>query len=126
MGGEGPTFDAIETSAFVVVDWTAGPETSRERPIAGLHLHHEDDEAWLVLAGRLGFRVGDEELEIGPGESIVAVRGVPHSFWNAGGGPARYLLVMTPRLKRLIDALHAGGRTDYAEIFREHASELLV
>jgi hypothetical protein len=32
---------------------------------------------------------------------------------------------MTPRIHRLIDALHGGERTDYARIFEEHDSELL-
>jgi hypothetical protein len=40
--------------------------------------------------------------------------------------PTRYLLVMAPRIKALIDALHSGERDDYAAIFEEHASELLV
>jgi hypothetical protein len=32
---------------------------------------------------------------------------------------------MTPRIHRLVQALHAPGAGDYAEIFRAHASELL-
>jgi hypothetical protein len=44
---------------------------------------------------------------------------------NPASEPARYLLVMTPRLHHLIDALHSGERTDYASIFEEHDSELL-
>ena len=51
--------------------------------------------------------------------------GLRHSFWNASSEPARYLLVMTPRLHHLIEALHSGERTDYAAIFEEHDSELL-
>jgi len=37
----------------------------------------------------------------------------------------RGLLVMTPRIHHLIEALHAGDRTDYARIFEEYDSELL-
>jgi hypothetical protein len=32
---------------------------------------------------------------------------------------------MTPRIHRLIEALHGGDRDDYAQIFEEHDSELL-
>lgn len=32
---------------------------------------------------------------------------------------------MTPRIHRLIDALHAPGDLDPATIFREHGSELI-
>jgi mannose-6-phosphate isomerase-like protein (cupin superfamily) len=116
-GGEGQ---------FVLVEWSdPGGLTSRERPIAALHVHHSDDEAWYVLEGTLGFRVGDDEVEAGAGAAVFVPRGTPHSFWNAGDGPARYVLVMPPRLKALVEALHAPGAGDFAAIFREHASELL-
>jgi mannose-6-phosphate isomerase-like protein (cupin superfamily) len=111
-------------AGLVLVEW-ADDGSGGTRPIAGLHVHHEDDEAWYVLQGRLGFRLGDDEVEAGPGEAVMAPAGVAHSYWNAGGGPARYVLVMTPRLAALIDELHAPGAGDYHEIFRRHRSELL-
>ena len=115
----------IVSDSFVIAEWTDHGGMSRERPIAGLHLHRADDEAWYVLDGRLGFRVGDEECEVGAGESILVTRGTPHSYWNAIPEPTHYLLVMTPRIHRLIDMLHDGTREDYAAIFEEHESALL-
>jgi len=115
----------ISSESFVIVEWTAQPDTSAERPIAGLHIHRSDDEAWYVLDGRLGFRVGDDRREIGAGEWLLATRGTPHSYWNASGQPTRYLLVMTPRIHQLIQALHAGDRSDFPAIFEAHDSELL-
>jgi mannose-6-phosphate isomerase-like protein (cupin superfamily) len=114
----------IVSDSFVIADWT-DPGTHPGRPIAGLHLHRHDDEAWFVLEGRLGFRVGDEEREVLVGDSLLVPRGTPHSYWNPASDPARYLLVMTPRIHRLIESLHSGDRTDYAQIFEEHESELL-
>jgi mannose-6-phosphate isomerase-like protein (cupin superfamily) len=114
----------IVSDSFVIADWT-DPGTHPGRPIAGLHLHRSDDEAWVVLEGRLGFRVGEEEREVLAGESILVSRGTPHSYWNPTAEPARYLLVMTPQIHRLIEALHAGERTDFAQVFEEHDSELL-
>jgi mannose-6-phosphate isomerase-like protein (cupin superfamily) len=112
--------------AFVLVEWgDPGGITSSQRPIAGLHVHHEDDEAWYVLEGTLGFRIGDRELVAPAGSAVVVPHGTPHSYWNAGDGPARYLLVMPPRLLRLVEALHGEGSHDYAAVFRAHASELL-
>jgi mannose-6-phosphate isomerase-like protein (cupin superfamily) len=115
----------IVCESFVIADWSDPGVTSRERPIAGLHLHRADDEAWHVLSGRLGFRIGDEEREVAAGESILVPRATPHSYWNAVVEPTRYLLVMTPRIHQLIEALHSGERTDWAQIFEEHESELL-
>ena len=114
----------IISESFVIVDWT--DDGSRPgQPIAALHLHRSDDEAWIVLAGTLGFRVGNEQREVPAGESLLVTRGTPHSYWNPSSEPARYLLVMTPRIHRLIGALHAGDRSDFAAIFEEHDSELL-
>jgi uncharacterized cupin superfamily protein len=115
----------IVSESFVIADWT-DPGTHPGRPIAGLHVHRSDDEAWFVVDGRLGFRVGDVEREVAAGESILVDRGTPHSYWNAIGAPTRYLLVMTPRIHALIQALHAGDRSDWAAIFEEHDSELLA
>ena len=115
----------IVSESFVIADWT-DPGTHPGRPIASLHVHRSDDEAWFVLEGRLGFRVGDEEHDVAAGESILVERGTPHSYWNAAAEPARYLLVMTPRIHALIEALHAGDRDDWAAIFEEHDSELMA
>ena len=114
----------IVCDSFVVADWT-DPGTHPGRPIGGLHLHRSDDEAWIVLSGKLGFQIDDERREVPAGGAILVTRGTRHSFWNASSEPARYLLVMTPRLHHLIQALHSGERSDYAQIFEEHDSELL-
>jgi mannose-6-phosphate isomerase-like protein (cupin superfamily) len=108
-----------------MVEWTAEADTSRDRPIAGLHLHREEDEAWYVLEGRLGFRVGDQEIEAGPGEGVFAPRGTPHSYWNASEAPTRYLLVLGPQTAALIEELHRPGVSDYAAVFERHGSEML-
>jgi mannose-6-phosphate isomerase-like protein (cupin superfamily) len=114
----------IVSDSFVIADWS-DPGTHPGRPIAALHVHRSDDEAWFVLEGRLGFRFGEEQLEVPAGESLLVPRGTPHSYWNPAPEPARYLLVMTPRIHRLIEALHSGERSDWAQIFEEHDSELL-
>jgi mannose-6-phosphate isomerase-like protein (cupin superfamily) len=106
---------------FVIVQWTA---EVGEHWIAPLHVHHEDDEAWYVLRGRLGFRLGDETFEAGPGSAVLGARGVPHTYWNAGSEEAEYLLVMPPRIAALIDAIHQPG-ADIPALFRSHAAELL-
>ena len=115
----------LEGEDFVVVEWRAGTDTSRERPVAGLHVHHEDDEAWFVLEGTLGFQVGDETVTAPAGSAVLVPKGTPHSYWNAGEIEARYVLVMSPRIAALVAELLSGSGESYAEIFRRHASELL-
>jgi mannose-6-phosphate isomerase-like protein (cupin superfamily) len=113
-------------SDFVIVEWTDSGESEWEW-IAPLHVHHSDDEAWYVLEGAIRFQIGDELIEAGPGEAVMAAKGTPHAYGNARRGqPARYLLVMPPRIRALIEALHEPGAGDYAAIFRAHDSELLT
>jgi quercetin dioxygenase-like cupin family protein len=114
----------IICDSFVIADWTAA-EGTRGQPIAAPHRHRSDDEAWYVLDGRLGFTVDERELEVESGGSILVPRNTWHTYWNASDGPTHYLLVMTPRIHQLIEALHRGDRGDYARIFEEHDSELL-
>jgi mannose-6-phosphate isomerase-like protein (cupin superfamily) len=112
-------------SDFVIVEWSDSGNGDWEW-IAPLHVHHSDDEAWYVLEGVLKFRIGDEICEARPGSAVLAPKGTPHAYGNARRGErARYLLVMTPRLRALVRALHEPGAGDYAAIFRAHDSELL-
>ena len=112
-------------SDFVIVEWADSGESEWEW-IAPLHVHHADDEAWYVLEGALRFRLGEEIVEAGAGAAVLAPKGTPHAYGNARrGAPVRYLLVMTPKIRALVQALHEPGATDYAAIFRAHDSELL-
>jgi mannose-6-phosphate isomerase-like protein (cupin superfamily) len=118
-----------DDTSIAVAEWT-DPGGGGEPPlyIAPLHVHHDDDEAWYVLEGALRVRLGAEDVEVPAGGAVIAPRGTPHTYWNPGPEPARYLLVMTPRIVRLIDALHGlAERTPeaVAATFAEHRSEYL-
>ena len=92
----------------MLAEWRdPGGATDPPRYIAPLHIHHRDDEAWYVLAGALRFRLGDETVEAPAGGAVLAPRGTVHTYWNPRPEPARYLLVMTARIRALIDAIHA-------------------
>jgi mannose-6-phosphate isomerase-like protein (cupin superfamily) len=112
-------------SDFVIVDWADSGDSGWDW-IAPLHVHHADDEAWYVLEGVLRFRIGDETFEAGAHSAVLAPKGTPHAYGNARKAePARYLLVMTPRIRALVQALHEPGAADYGAIFQAHQSELL-
>ena len=115
----------LVSDSFVIVEWTAAG--GDPQPQAPIHVHHEDDEVWYVLSGRLAFRLDDEQVEAGAGEAVCARRGVAHTFWNPGTEAARYLLVMTPRIAALIEAIHTSDdrSPDHLRaLFAEHGSEL--
>lgn len=115
----------LHAGDFVIAEWRDDGETSAERPIAPLHVHFSDDEAWYVIEGRLGFVRGDERVEAAAGSAVLVPRGTPHSYWNATAGPTRYVIVMTPRIAALVDALHEpGGFDDPSALFARFDSEL--
>jgi len=94
----------------------------------GLHIHHEDDEAWHVLEGVLEFRFADKTVEARAGTTIFVPPGVAHTFHNPGPGEVRYLIMTTPRVLDLIAALHSPEATTaeaITEIWRRHRSEVV-
>jgi mannose-6-phosphate isomerase-like protein (cupin superfamily) len=118
---------SLEGSDFVLAEWVDDGESSAARPVAPLHRHLGDDEAWYVLEGALGFVRGDERLEAPAGSAVLVPRGVAHTFWNAGTGRARYVIVMTTRIAALVAALHEPGAFDDVHaLFRRFDSELLA
>jgi mannose-6-phosphate isomerase-like protein (cupin superfamily) len=113
-------------SGWLVEEWTdKGGGSDPPQYIAPLHLHHGDDEAWCVLEGELTVRLGDRDVSLRAGDGVMALRGTPHTYWNPRPEPARYLLVMSPRIRTLIAALHMPGADDIAEVFAAHDSEFL-
>ena len=68
-----------------------------------LHIHRSDDEAWHVLEGSLRFIFPDREVEAPAGTTVFVPAGTPHTYRVTE--PSRYLIVLTPRLDRLIARL---------------------
>lgn len=105
----GKTFDVYEWSG-------SGPDY--------LHVHYSDDEAWHVLEGTLTFKFSDKVVEASAGTTVFAPAGVPHAYWETSG-PTRYLIILTPRLRDLISALHAAPIKEHNTIMRRFGSEVL-
>ncbi len=63
-------------------------------PGQGPRLHrHPYDETWVVQDGRLTFQLGDDHLEAGPGDIVIAPPGVPHKFTNDGPGASMLVCI---------------------------------
>jgi mannose-6-phosphate isomerase-like protein (cupin superfamily) len=103
--------------SFDIYEWSgSGPEY--------LHVHYSDDEAWHVLEGTLTFKFKDREVNVSAGTTVFVPAGVPHSYYEADG-PTRYLIILTPRLRELISALHATPFKEHGTIMRSFDSEIL-
>jgi transcriptional regulator with XRE-family HTH domain len=59
-------------------------------------LGHSGTEHTIVQAGRLGVRVDDRDLELGPGDYVGFDAGLPHSY-TALDGPVRSVLLLQYR-----------------------------
>ena len=60
------------------------------------HLHHEQEEWFYVIDGEYIVEIGDERYRLGPGDSVLAPRGVPHTWAHVGEGKGRQLIVFRP------------------------------
>ena len=108
---------AATGQSFDIHEWSgSGPDY--------LHVHHADDEAWHILEGTLTFRFSDRTVEAPAGTTVFVPAGVAHTYYEATG-PTRYLIILTPRLRELIAALHAAPYTEHKAITRKFASEIV-
>ena len=78
------------------------------------HLHRMTDEAFYVLEGSFGFRVGGRTLEAPVGTFIFVPKGLEHAFWNGGTTEARLLSTISPPgfegyFEELAEGLAAAG-----------------
>jgi mannose-6-phosphate isomerase-like protein (cupin superfamily) len=85
---------------------------------APTHTHANEDEYSYVLSGRMGAMVGDDVVEVGPGELVAKPRGIPHAFWNAGDEEVRLLELISPAgfgryFAELAPLLAGEGEPDY-------------
>ncbi|MGZ8649380.1 MAG: cupin domain-containing protein [Solirubrobacteraceae bacterium] len=62
-----------------------------------LHVHRDTDETFFVIEGELKIAIGDERIEAGAGDFVLAPKGVPHAF-----------LVTSERAEFLITCASAG------------------
>jgi mannose-6-phosphate isomerase-like protein (cupin superfamily) len=118
-------------SGLVLAEWTAEGRPDPDRPPihqAPLHSHGED-EAFYVLEGALGVRIGDKDVEVPAGGAAIVPSGAAHTYWNPLPQPTRYLLVMGAETYALIQALHteevAWGSDAMRELFRAHGATFL-
>jgi quercetin dioxygenase-like cupin family protein len=108
---------------FVVRRWDLTPYPGDMAPP---HIHHKGDEAFCVIEGALEVLVGDKRERLGPGDYLVVPAGTVHTFATVDDQPARVLVVMTPQIDALVQALHSPDAGDWDDIWERHDSELVT
>jgi mannose-6-phosphate isomerase-like protein (cupin superfamily) len=63
----------------VIIEHHVGP-----RGAAPLHVHHDVDDSFYLLAGQLAVRCGDDSFAANAGDYVSLPKGVPHSIRNVG------------------------------------------
>jgi mannose-6-phosphate isomerase-like protein (cupin superfamily) len=56
------------------------------------HRHRTQEEVYLVLSGRLEFKLEDEVVEVGPMTAVRVAPGTTRSVWNGGDADALLLI----------------------------------
>lgn len=111
---------------FVVdVEFRTGPP---------LHVHAVQEDTFYVLGGVLTVQLGDEVIELAPGDFASAPPGVPHTFENADAeqGTVRVVNVMTPGIgfDRFIEQVMAlqernGDPAELEPLAREYGVQIV-
>ncbi len=94
LGGVGIVFKLYgkdTRGAFSVVEHPMKPKT-----LVPPHMHTDTDEFSIVVEGKIGARIGDREIEGGPGCYIVKPRNIPHTFWNPENTQSRLVEIISP------------------------------
>ena len=85
---------AAQSLRVVLLCWPAGYHTVP-------HVHPAAEEVFEVLKGRAVFTIGDApEREVGPGEFLLAARGVRHAIRVLEGEPLLLLAAVAPNEDR--------------------------
>lgn len=80
--------------------------------VATAHLHPNLRERFQVLGGRVGFRIGEEQRELGPGEAAEVPPNTIHDWWQVGDEQASVVVEVDPgiRFVQLVGTLFGLAR----------------
>jgi len=95
------------------------------------HVHLSQDEWFYVIQGTYVVEVGDARFEVGPGDSVLAPRGVPHVWAHVGEGTGRMLVEFHPAGQMeafFVQATQLSGVSqgpEMAKLFSDHGMQLV-
>ena len=97
-----------EGGAFGLVDMLELPAGD----MPPLHVHRDTDEGFYVLSGVMTLFTPGRQVELRPGDFLLAPRGVPHTY-RIGEEPARALVLSSPAgFEQFVQAVAALPQVD--------------
>lgn len=60
------------------------------------HIHHAEDEAFVILSGEVEMWIEGDTRFAGPGDTVFIGKGREHTFRAIGDRPCRHLIILTP------------------------------
>ena len=87
------------------------------------HIHHDQDETFLVEEGQFVFEIDGTRISAGAGDAAYVPRGTVHAFRNVGTHAGRLRYIFSPALEtekmfRAFHAAAAGGAPSAEDMVR--------
>ena len=82
---------AASNNAMSIVRSVSRPGSGPPR-----HIHHNEDETFVILTGRCEFWLAGEVSTLAPGETIFIPRGKEHTFQVCTPDDCEHLVILTP------------------------------
>jgi quercetin dioxygenase-like cupin family protein len=100
----GKTFWFLDTRVTIHVSWRSGEDDisvvehlARYGDSPPLHVHRTEDEVFHLLEGQLRLKVAEEERLLSSGQTLLAPKGIPHTYRVLSPDGARWLTVTSHR-----------------------------
>lgn len=93
------------SGAMSITDSVSPPASGPPR-----HIHHREDEAFVIISGACEFWISGKTIVRSAGETIFVPRGTEHAFKVSSAEPCRHLVILTPAgFEQFFSEMARGG-----------------
>jgi mannose-6-phosphate isomerase-like protein (cupin superfamily) len=80
---------------------------------APMHIHQNEDEHFIILAGTARIASGDKTFDATAGTAVTLSKGVPHAWCNLSDSPLRMVVIASPGgIEEILRLIAKGGDID--------------
>jgi mannose-6-phosphate isomerase-like protein (cupin superfamily) len=90
-----------------------------------LHIHHREDEHFLILEGTAHLVLGEKTLDLPAGQTITMPRGIPHAWSNNSDAALRLIALFSPGGFDQLCIEMATGALDMSKILERFGLEIV-